>query len=250
VAIGQAPAPLPHLGLVFTAIGFPLSLAAGSFAVSGQTVTTRYGHKLPLAAGSFVETGQDVDFDYVTGNSVGSPAFLPHIGLVTDLSTGVFALSLGTGSFALSGQAISTPTGYSLPLGTGSFVWTGAPADVDIEENLDAGSFAVSGQALAITRTYTPLALGAGSFALTGQQVSLNYEQVGGLSLSLQTGNFTLSGQAITTPLTRGMTLEAGAFVMSGKALVFDSILWVKLDPSSTTWSAVEEVETEWAEAA
>jgi hypothetical protein len=250
VAIGQAPAPLPHLGLVFTAVGFPVSLAAGSFAVSGQTVTTRYGHKLPLAAGSFAETGQDITTTYVTQNSVGSPAFLPHIGLNMDLSAGVFALSLAAGSFTFTGNAIATPTGYSIPLGTGSFVFTGAPADLDLEINTDAGSFAVSGQALAITRTYTPLALGAGSFALTGQQVGLAYQVAGGIVMPMDSGSFVLSGQAITTPLTRRMTLEAGAFVLTGKALVFDSILWVKLDPVSSTWTTVEEVETEWAEAA
>jgi hypothetical protein len=250
VAIGQAPAPLPHLGLVFSAVGFPLTLAAGSFTVSGQAVTTRYGHKLPIEAAAFTLSGQDIDLDHVTQNSVGSPGFLPHIGLVMDLSSGVFALPLATGTFTLTGNAIATPTGFAMPLGTGSFVLTGAPADVDIEENLDAGSFAVSGQTLALARTYTSLALGTGSFALTGQQVSLNYEQVGGLALSLQTASYTLSGQALTFGVTRRMTLEAGSFVMSGKALVFDSILWVKVDPASSTWTPVEEVETEWAEAA
>jgi hypothetical protein len=250
VAIGQAPAPLPHLGLVFTAIGFPLSLAAGSFAVSGQAVTTRYGHKLPLAAGAFALSGQDADFDYVTANSVGSPASLPHLGLVLDQATGVFALSLAAGSFTLSGQAVGTNTGYSLPLGTGSFAFTGAPADADYELNTDAASFAVSGQAIALAKTHTPITLGAGSFALTGQQVGLVYEQVGGLAAPLDTGGFTLSGQALTFALTRRLSLEAGSFTMTGKALVFDSLVWVKVDPSSSTWTPVEEVETEWVEAA
>jgi hypothetical protein len=246
---GQSPAPLPHLGLVFDATTL-LTTDAGTFTLSGQTVTLRHGHKLALAAGSFTLSGQDITLTAPAVNSVGSPAFLPHIGLNMDLVAGTYALALGKGTFTLSGQALATPTGYSLPLATGSFVWTGAPADADYEINLDAGSFAVTGVAAVVTKTYTTLDLAAGSFTLTGQQVGTAYEQVGGLTAPLNTGPFVLSGQALTMSLTRRLALDAGSFTLTGKAVSFDSLLWVKIDPASSTWSAVTPEETEWAEAA
>jgi hypothetical protein len=235
---GQSPAPLPHLGLVFDATTL-LDMDAGAFTLSGQAVTLRYGHKLALAAGAFTLSGQDIDLTAPAVNSVGSPAFLPHIGLNMDLVAGTYALALARGTFTLTGQALATPT-----------VWTGAPADADYEINLDAGSFAVTGVAAVVTKTYTTLDLAAGSFTLTGQQVGTAYEQVGGLTVPLNTGPFVLSGQALTMSLTRRMALEAGSFTLTGKALVFDSLVWVKVDPTSSTWTPVEEVETEWAEAA
>jgi hypothetical protein len=252
MAVNQGPAPLPCIGGLLDAPGqLLLALGASAHTVSGQAVTTRYAHKLPVAAGSFALTGQDIDFDYVPlVGGIDNPAPLPCMSTLMAAATGTYSLPLAAGSFALTGVAVALSNGYSLSLGAGSFAFTGAPADSDHQITISPTSFAMSGQALAITRTRLPITLGTGSFAWTGQDVGTVYEQVGGLNIPLGTGAFTLSGVAVTVKPVRRMDLEAGAFTLSGKPLVFDAPLWTVVTPSGGTWTPVAAVETEWQEAA
>lgn len=128
-------------------------------------------------------------------------------------------LAVGTGSFSLSGQAVSLKQGYAVAAGAGSFSLSGQAVGLQHGRNLavGAGSYSLAGQD--VTLTYTPasnpvLAVEAGEFTLSGQDVAL-VATLG--SLIVGTGTFALTGQDVGTYIGRNLAAGYGAFTLTGQ---------------------------------
>lgn len=197
---------------------------AGDFALTGQSVTLKATRRLAIAAGTFALSGQtaglhralrltaDLGGFTFTGNTVELSRFRP---LVADPGSFVLtgqavslkatrAMPVGIGSFALTGNAAGLMSGRVLGVGAGSFVWTG----VDVRL-LAARRLAISPvPAVVAGNSATPAFTG---FAALGE-VAL------GQANSSAAVTFMLRGMTLALRKGRTMTVEAGAFALTGKA--------------------------------
>lgn len=172
-----------------------LSLDAGSYSTTGQTITTGVGLSLSLDAGSYATSGQELG---VTSSR---------------------ALALDTGSYATTGQTITTSLGRTVALDAGAYAKTGQVLDTAYGTTvaLDAGSYATAGQTITTPLSHT-LNLDAGSYTTTGQTITTTLAR----TLNLDVGSYATSGQTITTPLGRALGLDAGSYTYTGQTITYD----------------------------
>ena len=207
-----------------------LNVQAGGFAVAIA------GCNSGGAYGTWAGLTEDVDSDLEGSNAQFSAAHLNITSTSTPLtvtadpasssrSAGVSAswrvpimLTAESGSFALSGQAVSLKQSYAVAAGAGSFSLSGQSVNLEHGRNLavGAGSFSLSGQDVALT--YTPVGspvmeAGAGVFVLTGQDVALTH----GHPVAAEAGSFTLTGQDVGIYHVYRLTAKFGAYILSGQ---------------------------------
>ena len=125
-------------------------------------------------------------------------------------------ITAGTGSFTLTGNAVSLSRGQRISIDAGAFALTGIAATLarGLRLSADSGEFAVTGNDATLVRGRNIIA-DSGSVGLTGNAVDL----VRGLKISADTSSFVLAGIAAT--LARGLQLSAGAasFTLTGNAV-------------------------------
>lgn len=199
-----------------------LQPAAGSFALTGNSVTLTRGYVLAAGAGSFS----------VTGNAQTLQA--------------TRKLSAGVGSFIESGQAVALRAGKTIALSQGSFVEVGNPTNLLIGRALSAvagvftetgsnvsllfsrrdtvsvGSFVLNGVAVSL-RADRKLGASAGSFVETGFDAALVYQPVGNFVLSIGTGSFALTGHAANLLRSHIISASPGVFAETGQGV---ALLW------------------------
>ena len=154
------------LMLVYNAAGVTASLAAGSFAETGETLTGIVG--LTATYGSVAETGE--------------------------VSTYGFTAALSTGTYTLTGEAATFQilTGTVMAAGFGSFAETGKAATFAEAGPLAVGTFAETGIAATFTITTGAFVVcAAGMFAETGEAATF----VSGVSV-FPFGRYALTGEA------------------------------------------------------
>lgn len=235
---GQAPASLPHLGLVLTGVVnssqypaplpslglvmaqgtgvYVLTAAVGSYALTGIGPTLKYGHRLVSAAGAHTLTGVAATLTKSGINSTQYPAPLPSLSSLLSGASGIGFLTASPGTFTLSGTAAVLTKGVALSAASGTFVATGAPALRDMQVTASGSAYAISGSPATLTATHLPLTAAAGAYVLTGQAAALISQSdkimLGG------TGAYVLTGVAATFSYPRVLQCAAGSFTETGYA--------------------------------
>jgi len=170
------------------ATDYTADLTAGSFAVTGSSLSVPTARNVALTAGSFA----------VTGSSLTVPT--------------ARNAALTPGSFSVTGTSLTVPTARNAALTPGSFSVTGSNLSVPTARNaaLSAGSFAVTGSDLTVP-TARNAALDPGSFSITGSDVDGVYVDNGApiaYAADLDPGAFTLTGSEVDAVATGQSTAD------------------------------------------
>jgi hypothetical protein len=228
-ASGGDPAPLPHLGLLLEAPALSITAGLGSYALAGQASGLKAGRRLSGAYGAITLSGQNINL-----RSRG------YLGLDRGLFTLSGTVSLraahkvvaGTGSFVLSGQAMSfDATGggwYPAPFPhLGMLLYPQAGA---YSIGAERGTFTLNGQNVALS-TPTMFSIEAGTFTLTGSDADRD------ISMSAGLGSYTLSGQAVTFGGALSIGAERGNFSLTGRDVTFRLLRSYDLTASVGTYT-------------
>lgn len=231
----QSPVPLPHLSLMFDAVG-PRVLTAdtGTYNYTGVSAVLKKGYLLTLASGSYSITGNDATLTKGSQARTDYPAPLPSLSSLLSGVSGHYSLALNTGVYNVSGKAAGLNKGKYLYLGTGTYIYTGAPAERDLQLTCDSGVYAMVGHELSSgavfnllldTGVYTlsgsdadlkrsfKLALATGSYTVTGQPATLTFNRIVN---SLDMGSYTLTGNNANLKLNRKLNCQTGSYILSG----------------------------------
>jgi hypothetical protein len=169
----------------------------GSFARSTEAADLTAQRLLAVDFRTFTHVGQAVTFDVSTAGRSGSPAPLPHLGLV--LVGGAYNLVLEYGAFTRTGQDAGLLAGKLLTAEYGAFTHTGQDARLEAGELLTAeyGAFTHTGQAAGLTAQRL-LTAEYGAFTHTGQDVGLAAQRL----LTAEYAAFTHTGRDVTLTVT------------------------------------------------
>ena len=191
----------------------PVALAAGSFALTGNSTTVTRGLLSSLAAGSFS----------LTGNSTTLTRQVP--------------VSLDAGSFTLTGLDTTITRQLYAPLDVASFSLTGNDLSVtaSLTSSLDAGSFSFTGFDTTIVRAL-PVSLASTSFVFTGHDPTVTRQ----LSAALDATSFSLSGYDLTSTVQSNVSLAAGSFTLTGNDTSITRALTSSLDAGSFSLTGYE----------
>jgi hypothetical protein len=174
----------------------------------------------------------DGDIDYwgqANLSAVGSPPYHQHppmvypswYGQVVRRAAAAYSLSIESGTFALTGQAVALRATHKLAIASGSFDETGQVVGLKrgYPLSVGAGSYSETGTAVNFRRTYAAT-IASGSFDLSGQAVTLRR----GYPLAVASGSYVLTGQAVTlTYAAPEITFDAS----SNSGYVNDSFDWL-----------------------
>lgn len=128
-------------------------------------------------------------------------------------------LSMGQGAYSLNGQAAGVRRGFPLVAAQGSYSLTGQAAALRAARVLvlAQGSYALTGQAVGIARGLR-LALAQGLYSLTGQDVTLT-KGAGARVLAMDQGAYSLTGQAVSLAAARRLVAAQGSYALTGQAV-------------------------------
>jgi len=125
-----------------------------------------------------------------------------------------YTLSMGQGSYTLTGQAVAVTAQRKLVIAQGSYTYTGQGVLLVAARKLilAQGSYALTGQSVTLTAS-RKLLLAQGSYTLTGQVVSL----IHGFTCTMSQGSYALTGQAVTMVHGYTLTVSQGTYTLSGQ---------------------------------
>jgi len=168
-----------------------LTASAGTYTLTGQSVTALVARIVNAAAGSYALSGTTASL------------LLKRV------------LNAVTGSYALSGRTVTMSVNRPITASAGSYTLSGASATLLFAHgmNATAGAYALSGQATTFVKAIN-LAAGAGSYGLNGTSATLLFSH----NLVVSAGSYSLSGQAVTITVSRSVTVASGTYALSGKA--------------------------------
>jgi hypothetical protein len=193
------------------------TVAAGSLAVAGQTVTGTADSLATVATGSHAVSGQSI-----TGTPVSLGSIATGTHAVAGQTVAGVAGSVGsvaTGSLTVAGQAVSGQAGALGSVATGSHAVSGqtVTADPGATGDVATGSHAVSGQA--VTGVGETLAtIGTGSHAVSGQTVT-GTEGGAPVTGTVDTGSLAVAGQAVTGLAGSLAAIATGSHTVSGQTV-------------------------------
>jgi hypothetical protein len=150
---------------VVLAAAVKITLVAGAYALTGQSLATLADRVLPLDQGAYALSGTDLEFSFTTA----TPLLAIDTGLYsltgTDLGT-LFSGAAGfdSGSYLLTGTDLGLLVTRSLPLAQGAYALTGTDVGLDLHSPapslaLDTGLYTLNGRQVSI---YGPLGPGGG----------------------------------------------------------------------------------------
>lgn len=174
---------------------YTLALDAGSFTLTGATVTLVYARKITCTATSYAFTGA---------------------------SASIIAqrkLSLDNTSYAFTGADVTLRKGYNMVSDNASFAFTGESTTLKADRKLTASatSYSLTGQnAGLIIQRY--LSLSPGSYSFSGQNVGLRTDRI----LQLSNTSYSWSGQSASVLVGRKLGLSNGAYVWTGQDVTLD----------------------------
>ena len=194
--------------------------ATGTAALSGQTAALRSARRLPVTNGTAAMSGQPVGL---------------RVGRKVPAGTGTVALSgqnvtlrysrrmpAGLGTLTLAGPVVnliwSGAGSKTLPAGIGFLGLGGQPATLRYNRKMPAltGTLTMSGQATALWYgRNTKMTAGLGTLTLSGQATELLYGR--NINMPAEAGTLTLDGQPAALRRTRGIPVDTGALVLSGR---------------------------------
>lgn len=136
--------------------------------------------------------------------------------VITSNFTRDISLDAASGSYSISGTALSTYADRLINAAAGSYSLTGA--DLFFERgyslSLDAGSYAITGSSLTTLRSLVMNAV-VGSYSISGSAASLLADR----SINAAAGSYTISGMALTSLADRILNAVAGTYSLSGSDL-------------------------------
>lgn len=163
----------------------------------------------------------------------------PRILYFTAPSGGGATIAGDSGTYTLTGAAVTLKAGRKLAADSGTYSLTGTAAALRVGRKLaaDSGSYSLSGTDAAFKRgyalvassgTYTvsgtavslkagrKLAADSGSYTLTGTDATLTYAPAGSYSLTAESGSYSLTGTAATLRVSRKLSADSGAYSLTG----------------------------------
>lgn len=193
-----------------------ISAAPGGYLVTGQPVTFLYRNRiLALAAGSYALTGQTTTkLEHAVPSDLGAYALT---GTAATLSrSGSPVLSIGGGSYGLTGTAATLL--YTQPINSGDYNITGTAANLIKGKGIVAGSraFIVAPGPQALTARGYKFSNSGGSYTYTGNVATLIYSNSHSKVLAIDFGTFVLSGQTVSLKATRLLSAASGSYTYTG----------------------------------
>ena len=148
-------------------------------------------------------------------------------------------ITAGSGSFALTGTAVSLKANRVLAAASGSFALTGSDVSLRVGRKLaaDSGTYSLTGTDVAFKRgyalsaesgTYTlngtdvslkagrKLTADSGTYALTGTNVTLTHNSAGSYTLVAESGSYSLTGTAVSLTVNRKLAADSGTYALTG----------------------------------
>ena len=166
-----------HIALAIAPAGggggteYTLTITAGSYSTTGQSVDLPVARSLAITSGSYGTTGQS-------------------IGLIVNRS-----LALTAGSYSTTGQSVGLPASRSLAINAGKHDLTGIFVQFTVAQTLSltSGSYSTTGQSIGLGSAYT-LTITDGSYSTTGQSIGL----ARAINLAITPGSYSTTGQSVT----------------------------------------------------
>ena len=168
------------------ATAYSLTMTAGSYSLTGDSLTPRTARLLALTAGSYALTGDPVTLRVARLLALTAGAYSITGAPLTPRVARM--LGLTAGSYALTGDALTPRTARLIAMTAGTYVLTGAPATfvwthggVSYSLTLSPGSYALTGAGLTAPVAYA-FVTSAGAYILSGEPATLEYltPEVGG----------------------------------------------------------------------
>jgi hypothetical protein len=133
------------------------------------------------------------------------------------LGGGATTLTADSGTYTLTGTAVTLKADRKLAADSGSYAITGTDVSLKLGRKLTAesGTYTVNGTDVSL-KAGRKLAADSGTYALTGTDVTLTYQPAGGYTLALDSGSYTLTGTAATLKASRKLTADSGTYTLTG----------------------------------
>lgn len=170
-------------------------------------------HVLTADQGSYAITGQDASGGAA---GVGTPASLPHLGLLGGL--GGNAGVSEQGSYAVTGQDAAFLIGYRLACNVGFYTLSGQPAlfSQSVNQGGNPAPLPHLGLMLASNSTSYTLTADPGFYGIFGSDGLADYE------MSAASGTYSISGQDAGVSAVRFVTADQGTYAISGQDATFE----------------------------
>ena len=168
----------------------------------------------------------------------------PSVYFLPSAGGGGATLTADSGTYTLTGTAVTLKADRKLAAGSGSYAVTGTDAALKVGRKLsaDSGTYSVTGTAVNFLRGYALaaesgsysvsgtdaalrvgrlLSAASGSYVLSGSAAALQYQPAGSYSLTAESGAYTLTGTAATLKVSRKLTAESGSYSLTGSDATF-----------------------------
>ena len=134
-------------------------------------------------------------------------------------SSGAYTLTCASGTYTLSGQAVTLKVSRTMSAAQGSYTLSGQAVALKVGRTMAVGqgSYALTGQTVGLS-VARQMAANQGTYTLNGQDVTLS-KSGGDKTLTVGQGTYTLSGQPVTLSATRRMTVDQGSYSLTGQAV-------------------------------
>ena len=175
---------------------FVLPADAGTYTVTGSSVSLKFGRSLSAESATYNVTGSSValTFNRLIAASAGSYGLT---GSTVDLAYAL-RITAASGSYAITGTSVA------LQYGTDKTIVA------------EAGSYVVIGTATGL-RFASLLPAGSGSYALTGSNLNL----ISARRLAAASESYSLTGSSTGTFFNRRLSVQSGAYSLTGTAVTF-----------------------------
>lgn len=173
--------------------GFSLTNSGNAITVDGsQTSDSNFSYTNSAHSVSHKSVSAGVNaMTYTTSNAISDGVLV-----TVEIKPPLEPVTMGLGSYTLTGQSASFIRSYRLVAELGSYALTGYNAAINKAYTvvMGLGSYALTGYSLAISRTYR-LVMGLGSYTLTGIDaiIKMSYKLVASL------GSYALTGYDLVT---------------------------------------------------
>ena len=134
----------------------------------------------------------------------------------TQGSGGGYTITIGQGSYTLSGQTVGLKVGRTIAISQGSYNLSGQAVALKkgYTVAIASGSYSLSGQSVGLTAQRT-IAIAQGSYTLTGQSVAF----AKGFTISIGTGSYALTGHGVGLKAARTIAIANGSYSLTGQEL-------------------------------
>ncbi len=139
-------------------------------------------------------------------------------------------------------------SGITVTLDSGSYSLTGTDVNLkaDYREIISTGAYAYTGTDIILVDppTSQTITIDPGSYLLTGTLIQT------AIKTQVNTDSYALTGTAINFAITRGMTIEAGSYIIQGTDIEFSNTgnIWTDKPSVVTLWGDKTPVITNWTD--